>query len=126
MEMKIENIEKKDYKNPALQRLKSIIKEWKKMPDSWIDDEDYKSLDEKALEQKRKNKFRANYFNAISGNFEILLPYLNIKDRKKFQEEFNIIIDKVHQRMNNKLSIEESSIDEIDKFAEDLIKKLEV
>lgn len=96
------------------------------MPDSWIDDEDYKSLDEKALEQKRKNKFRANYFNAISGNFEILLPYLNIKDRKKFQEEFNIIIDKVHQRMNNKLSIEESSIDEIDKFAEDLIKKLEV
>lgn len=125
MEMKIENIEKKDYKSPALQRLKSIIKEWKKMPNSWIDDEDYKSLDEEALEQKRKNKFRANYFNAISGNFEILLPYLNIEDRKKFQEDFNIIIDKVHQRMSNKLSIEESSVDEVDKFAEDLIKKLE-
>ena len=125
MEMKIENIEKKDYKSPALQRLKSIIKEWKKMPNSWIDDEDYKSLDEEALEQKRKNKFRANYFNAISGNFEILLPYLNIEDRKKFQEDFNIISDKVHQRMSNKLSIEESSVDEVDKFAEDLIKKLE-
>lgn len=129
MEIKIESIEKnekEDHKKATLQKLKSITKEWKKMPDSWIIADEYSSSSKEALDQKRKNKFRANYFHVISISFEILSQYLNDEDKKKFREDLDLIVDKVQRRMNEKLPIEESSVDDIDKFAENLIKKLEV
>ena len=119
MENKIDQAS--DKKNEALyyiNKLKILMSDWKKLPNSWRTGEESPEV----LKEITKNKFRKNYFQKMGNECFALLEYLPIGGGREVIGEN---IKKLFSEISGKKIVLEKQIDEMDRIADEIIKKIE-
>lgn len=104
--------------------IEKTMSEYRKMPDSRLKPEMYNALSKSKLAEMYKNKHRRNYFTVLISACDNLLDA--IKDEEKrddYRFRLDIIKLKVQER-DRQGNIPENLIDEMDRFAEKLIKEI--
>lgn len=123
---KIENkFNLKRLQEISLKGVKSMLEDFSKMPDSWIDPAEYHTHsdeEKEKLNKKRKNKFRVNYFHFLGGNlFGLIICITDSHKKEAYENKLSDIQERVrHENIENK-KIPEELIDEIDDLAQELI-----
>ena len=116
------NVNEKEIICNIIQCIDTLLNEWKKMPDSWIEPEDYANSEH---ERKAKNKFRAIYFQKIIAELGLLAEYLPKIEKEKLENDLAVLSDKQRKFIEGG-KVPEYIIDEMDNFAKKIIEKYRI
>lgn len=99
--------------------LKSMLSDWKKLPDSWMPQGEIISVPE----EKIRNKFRRNYFQQTGSIcLNLAFDYLSSeKVGKEIEKDINRLFSDIKKNKN----VSEKQIDEMDRIANETIKAVE-
>src|SRR4030043_1129133 len=120
----VENIveKKQTHLDILIDRSKKMMKEYEIMSESRIQLEDYKNMTTDELAERRKNKHRAAYFDALGRNLSLILNYLP-GDNKVLSEELRLLLHDGRRNNMEKMNIPKNFIHTIDELAERIITK---
>ncbi len=117
-----ENFDKKELAKKYILEIRNIMDEWQKNKNSRINQGDYIAENE-ILNQKRKNKFRTNYFQSLIGRISFLMEFL--PDNEEYLQELEGIKKEVKRQNDEFRKISEDLVDKIDFFTIHFLNKVE-
>lgn len=120
----VENIfkNKKKHLKILIARSEGMMTDYKIMGESHLGPENYGTMTKDELAERRQNKHRANYFDALGRNLSLILRTLP-GDNQALETELRQILENVRRSNEETINIPEEFIHEIDGLAERIIAK---